>query len=199
VVVAVVVLVAYVLWIGLQDWLMKVWIADAAVLVLPHWFSGIRRILKNDPLVIKVENLLAIIDLWENVRQDGEVLTVQMEVCTGKSGEIPKDAKLILRPGGADDTFLGLQVQVTINNVQGKDYPYLYCVLVARHEFGLLDRLDLDPPTKIIAEPKREEQVDIVVIRQHTTKQSGYHTKRSACARIFTYALTETRRLFPSA
>lgn len=188
--------IAYVFWVREQDWLMTVWIVDAVVLVVPHWFSGIRRILTNDPLAVKIDNLLAVMNVWEGLRKDGEAMVPQMQIRTGKTGELPHDAKVILRFADADDSFLGMQIQVSLNNVQGKDYPYLYCVLVARHEFGLLERLKPEPPSGIVAEPKREQDVDIIVIRQRTTKTKGYHTKPATCTWIFMYALNEARTLF---
>ena len=33
--------------------------------------------------------------------------------------------------------FLGVQVQVALNNVQGTDYPYLYAVVLGKGEFVL--------------------------------------------------------------
>jgi len=187
--------VAYLLWLNDQDWLMRVWLADTAVLILPHWVTGVRRILKTAGLVIKIEHLLKIMDLWEDLKRNGEQMLPQMEVRCGKEGEMPLDAKLILRFEPLGEHFLGLQVQVSINTVQGHDYPYLYCVMVARKAFGLLEKAELKPPEGIVVEPKAQDDVEVIVIRQRTTKTSGYHTKPADCARIFLYALNETRRL----
>jgi len=86
---------------------------------------------------------------------------------------------------------------VTANRVQGSDYPYLYCVLVARPGVRMLELLDPEPPSNIVAEPdhKPDEDIDILVIRQRTTKTSGYHTDSAACQAIFLYALGLCREL----
>lgn len=176
------------------DRLADVWVIDCAVLLLPHWFTGVRRVLTNAPLVVKLENLLAVFDDWERDRREGETMAPQIEILVGKAGEMPRDAKLIFRPAGASADFLGLQVQVTLNNVQGSDYPYLYAVLVARPAYGLLRRRLPPPLGPLVVEPKSENGVDIIVIRQRTTKTSGYHTPPRVCRTIFAFALAAARQ-----
>ena len=56
----------------------------------------------------------------------------------GRRGKYPVDARLMLRPAREDATgFLGVQVQVALNNVQGTDYPYLYAVVLGKDAFRL--------------------------------------------------------------
>ena len=92
---------------------------------------------------------------------------------------------------------MGLQVQVVLNRVEGSDYPYLYCVLVARPSLGMRDRLEYEPSKGIVTEADRKEadNVDILVIRQETTETGGYHTDTAACRRIFLFALSLCRQL----
>jgi hypothetical protein len=188
---------ALVLMAAGQEWLAMACVLDSLVLLLPHWITGVRRILTNDPLTIKVKLLLTIIRSWESVRREGETIHPQMQVLHTPKGEMPNDAKLLLRFEKLGDEFLGLQVQVTANRVQGSDYPYLYCVLVARPGLRMRERLKATPPSNIVAEPDRKpaENIDILVIRQRTTKTSGYHTDSAACQAIFLYALGLCRKL----
>ena len=191
---------AYRLFDAGYDWLALVCVLDVAVLLVPHWITGVRRILTNDPLVVKIEELLRVMKLWESAPHDGEVMLPQMEVRTTDKGEMPCDAKLVLRLEALGDSFLGLQTQVVLNNVQGRDYPYLYCVLVARPALRILNPTAMGtPPKGIVVEPKHQEadDVDIMVIRQQTTKTKGYHTPPDACAAIFTFALGEARKIRP--
>ncbi len=44
-------------------------------------------------------------------------------------------------PAGGPEEFLGVQIQLSINRVQSRAYPYLYRVLLARQGFGLRERL----------------------------------------------------------
>ena len=186
---------AFALWTRGQEWLAKALVVDVAALLVPHWLTGVRRILTNAPLTVKVRQLLSIVDCWEADRRDGEVMAPQMNVIRGPKGELPRDAKLVLRIEPLGESFLGLQVQVVLNRVQGKDYPYAYCVLVARPELNMLQRLQPRPPGGIVAEPQRDGDVDILVIRNETTKTKGYHTPPPVSRRIFLYALEEARRL----
>ncbi|HUU59452.1 MAG TPA: hypothetical protein VMZ50_07915, partial [Phycisphaerae bacterium] len=194
-VVAAVAAVAYLLWRSDEEWLARAWVLDAAVLLLPHWVTGVRRVLTNDPLTLKVRNLLVILDTWQARAGEGEVMTPQMEVRSGEKGEMPTDAKLVLRWERLGDAFLGLQVQVVLNRVQGSDYPYLYCVLVARPEMNMLEKLAPRPSANIVVEGKRDGEVDILVIRNRTTKTSGYHTPPAVGLAIFHYAWALGREL----
>lgn len=189
--------IAYLLHEEDYNWLAAVWVLDVAVLLVPHWVTGVRRILTNDPLVVKVTELLRVADLWESAPHEGEILLPQMQMRATSQGEIPCDAKMVLKIESLGEAFLGLQVQVVLNNVQGRDYPYLYCVLVARPQLQILEKAGDRPPKDIVVEPKHNEQddVDIVVIRQETTRTKGYHTPPVACIAIFTYALNQARRL----
>jgi hypothetical protein len=196
----VVVVVAFGLYASGQDWAARAWVVDACLLLAPHWFTGIRHILKNAPLTVKASLLLTIIDFWEKSRQDDEMMLPQMEVLAGPKGDLPRDAKLVLRFSRLPDTFLGLQVQIAINRVEGADYPYLYCVLVARPEMEMLSKVESKepPPPRLIVERERKpaDSVDILVIRQDAKAGSrGFHTPPPAAQSIFAYALDLARKL----
>ena len=70
----------------------------------------------------------------------------------GRRGHYPVDARLMARPAREDASgFLGVQVQVAMNNVQGTDYPYLYAVILGKDDFrfpkapGTTDRPRSEP------------------------------------------------------
>ncbi|HIJ64806.1 MAG TPA: hypothetical protein HPP77_02560 [Candidatus Hydrogenedentes bacterium] len=179
--------------------MLPVVIGNAAVMVLPFWVTGVRSILKNDKLIIKAKMLLEIEKAFERFgRQSDEEFQYQLQTAKAKdgSGEVPGDAKAVLAFHEGPPEFLGMQIQVSINSVQGNDFPYFYCVLVARPGLdGMNGNPFSPPPRNVIIEPKRQDDVDIVVIRQRTTKNSGYHTKQPVATRIFFYALEQTRNL----
>lgn len=180
---------------GRNDWLASVLVLDAAALLLPHWVTGVRKILTNAPLTVKVANLLRVYQLWEKDRTADEAMVTQIEVQTAEKGEMPVDAKLVLRLPALGDAFLGVQIQVVLNNVQGKDYPYLYCVLVSRNELQMRTRLSPRPPSGIVTEWQNDDGMDILVIRQATSRTSGYHTDSAAITRIFQFTLAQARAL----
>jgi len=155
---------------------------DGAILILPHWFTGMRR--KWRPVAIReqIGALLHAVHALDSYESPPCQMQPMLRVMGPADRRIPVDARVFIRFPDGPEEFLGLQIQVTLNNVQGTNYPYLYAVLVAKREFGLVehsfDAIDarVSQTRNIIAEADTEEDVDVIVIRQHTTKKSGYHT-----------------------
>jgi hypothetical protein len=184
---------------------------DAAVLILPLWFIGTRDYLRKDKLVIKVEMLEGIMACLKDT-SEVQVYPMLSLVPTESGGKEPEDARLMVKLVGAPKDFYGVQVQLSINSVQGKDYPYLYCVLIAKSGSGLLNGCDeaaaqpersfisgilnaffssggvVGNPT-LVYEPQNAGEVDIIVVRQQTTRQSGYCTPPSAAGTVVEYSL----------
>ncbi|MEE8524134.1 MAG: hypothetical protein V3T72_09405 [Thermoanaerobaculia bacterium] len=106
----------------------------------------------------------------------------------GKRGKYPVDARLMLRPASEDDSgFLGIQVQVALNNVQGTDYPYLYCVVIGKQGFEL-------PQARrgsIVYERGSGDDVEYLVVRQHADKRGGWHTEATDIMHIVRTAVEE--------
>ena len=176
-----------------EEALAKIWVADTVLFFLPHWVTGVRSILKNPPLIIKIENFLGLCDQFEGLREEGEEMEYWLRLAKSSAGEYPIDAKLMLKFKDAPESFLGLQTQIAINDVQGTDYPYLYCVLVAKGDFGLQESAGL--PKGLVAERQSDGDVDVLVIRKRTTQTSGYHTNFPAMLSIFNVSLALARRL----
>ena len=176
--------------------------ANLAVMLLPFWLTGVRFTLKNDRLVVKAKMLLALEDVFNSLlHQPGEVFQYQMVTAPVKKGqgEVPADVKAIVQFQEGPSDFLGIQMQISINSVQGSDYPYFYCVLVARESFGRITEKQLPPPPKnVVLEPSQDGDVVIMVIRQKTTKNSGYHTNQKVAQAIFNYSLGAARQLIRS-
>lgn len=112
-------------------------------------------------------------------------------------GSFPNDVRILLRFKNAPDAFVGLQGQISINAVKSSTYPYFYTVIIARHEFGLFTKyrsvhVELD---NITVETKRTNEVDVIVIRQTTTKTSGYHTDRSVQQYILSKSIEITKKV----
>lgn len=184
---------------------------DAAVLIIPLWFIGTREYLNKDKLIIKIDMLSGLMD---NLKGASEVQVYPMLslVPTGSGGKEPDDARLMVKLVGAPEDFYGVQVQLSINSVQGKDFPYLYCVLIAKHGSGLLDGFRgiagqpersaisgmlnvffssggcVGTPT-LVYEPQSQDEVDIIVVRQQTSTSSGYCTPPYAARTIVDYSL----------
>lgn len=167
----------------LNPWGLRVIGVDGLLLLLPHWITGIRRILVRPKLMVRLDMLRNLLGGAERFLEPHTVhLNVLLE---GAAVRVPKDAKLKVDIAGRDDGFLGVYGQCVINEVQGTSYPYFYVVLVAKRGFGL-ERVAraYDPGQNLVCEFKRQAEVDVLVIRQFTTDQSGYHTDESVALRI---------------
>ncbi|MGI9429821.1 MAG: hypothetical protein ACR2NM_14255, partial [Bythopirellula sp.] len=174
-----------------------VFAADALLLFVPHWISGTRRGWRPVALREQVDALEKALQAIDGYEDPPCQIQPMFEVAGPGDSQTPIGARVFIRfPDGPKD-LLGLQFQVSINDVQGTNYPYLYAVIVARKSFGLLGeplaechrRLPLpDQPRGLlglfgvgkqdylIVEDSSEKDVDVIIIRQYTTEQSGYHT-----------------------
>lgn len=99
-----------------------------------------------------------------------------LEIGGTKEGTVPMDTRLLIKFKNAPEAFIGLQGQISINTVKSRNYPYFYVVLLAKPEFSIFEKLGKHLLDKLTIERKETEEVDVIVIRQHTTKTSGYHT-----------------------
>jgi hypothetical protein len=99
----------------------------------------------------------------------------------------PVNCRMMFRRKDAPDKFIGVQAQVSINRVQGRPYPYLYCCIIARRGFGLRNKIK-SWNRKMVMEWEKDGDVDILVLRQET-KGMGYYTKPREQREIVIYAL----------
>jgi hypothetical protein len=161
----------------------RILVFDAALLLLPHWVTGVRSVLRLPGLLVKVETLRRLLD---DARETLGPHRVQlMMLLRGEETRIPGDLKLRIDPAGKPADLLGLYGQVVLNEVQGRSYPYFYVVLVARRGFGLGETYrELTVPGGITAEFNLQDEVEVLVLRQTTTKTSGYHTEPWAAVGI---------------
>jgi hypothetical protein len=174
-------------FLGLVAWtargMVQILALDGLVLLLPHWITGVRSILVLPNLMIKVRTLQTALRSMKNALEEHEVNL--MILLRGGDAKVPEDLKIKVDIKGQHADFLGLYGQVVINEVKGSSYPYFYTVLVAREGYGMRDAYErYQPPSRITTEFKRQDKVEVLVIRQTTTKTSGYHTERDAVARI---------------
>ena len=184
-------------WVALADSPMRILPVDAAILLLPHWFTGTRRILRLPGLLVKAETLERVLR-EVHPESDGDRVEVFM-LLKGKEHPLPEDVKIRLMPGDAPEEFLGLQGQVVINEVQGKSHPYFYVVLVARPGLGLKELAgEFNPPEGLVKEFSSQEDAEVLVLRQRTTRTSGYHTGPERVRELLETGRSLARRLVAS-
>lgn len=149
---------------------------DALVLFVPHWVTGVRQILTRPQLVIKVDVIREALAALSDELAAHQVHALLL--LEGGDTKVPADVKFKVDVAGHAADFLGLYGQVVLNEVQGTSYPYFYVVLVARRGFGLRALHDaFHPPHGLVKEFKNQRDVEVMVLRQFTTKTSGYHTQ----------------------
>ena len=171
-------------------------VAAAAVLILPLWINGIRTTWNPSELRLKGEALdqarLAVTGEIE-----GELDVVPMlALREGQHGKYPVDARMMLRPSEDDGSgFLGVQVQVAINNVQGTDYPYLYCVVLGKEGFRLpaARHRHTRDGVELVTERGDGDDVSYLVIRQHADKAGGWHTEPEQISSLARIAIEDAR------
>jgi hypothetical protein len=169
---------------------------DFGLLILAQWFSGMRSRFRQADLVIKAEHVVAVMrTMREEVEKEGEP-RVQLRMGGKDAQRAPSDLKLSVHYPEAPAHFLGVQAQIVLNRVQGRPYPYFYAVVVTRQGHGLFAAAkSVELPDGVILETKSQKDVDVAIVRQRTTRTSGYHTKPNVSCRILRTALAIAREL----
>lgn len=170
-------------------------IADIAVLLYPHWFTGVKRITTLPKLVNKIKVYKELMKLFEGDLRTNVVKYLML--LNGKDKKIPADVKMKIEFKDQPEDFLGMYAQIALNNVQGQDYPYFYVVLVGKESSDRLKKMfnSFGLPDGIIKEFKKENEVQIIVIRQYTTNKSGYYTDPVAQKDIFKAGLEAAKKV----
>ena len=164
-----------------------VFVADTVVLLAPHWITGTRRGWRPTELIQQVKSLETALNAIEQFEDPSCQIQPMFQLAGTGENRTPVAARVFIRfPDGPED-FLGVQFQVALNDVQGTKYPYLYAVIVAKKTFGLLETYAssvVRSASSLTVEPSSEGDVEVTVIRQATTKTSGYHTDSAAVRNI---------------
>jgi len=168
--------------------ILRILVIDAMVLLLPHWVTGVRSILVRPKLMVRVDAVRDVLEQSAQVLAEHELNLLML--LSGSSTKIPDDIKFKIDINDHHPDFLGLYGQVVLNEVQGRSYPYFYAVMVARRGFGLeKERYVHRAPPKVTIELNEQDKVEVLVIRQTTTKKSGYHTEPMDAGKILRFAI----------
>ena len=161
--------------------------ADAAVLFLPHWLSGMRRGRRFPVLTLRADLLDAVLKASQADLKDHTVEALFQ--FPEKGAPVPVNTKLRIRRAGMPESFIGMELHVAINDVQGVPNPYGYAVLIAKTgaNLGLLAWEGVR--NGLLAEHKVQPDVEVLVIRQKTSKNGGYRTENRTVLLIVKTAL----------
>jgi hypothetical protein len=175
-------------------------VIDTVIILVPLWLSGMRFILKQPNLAVRVKIILKLFEAFESLKREGEEFKPALKLARDKKNKtVPIDARFTVAFPNTPVGFYGLQAQINLNVVQGSSYPYFYCVLAAKPGFGIFQYKEkIRLADKIICEHQKDSKAEVLVIRQKTTKKSGYQTKDSICAEILKIALAGGRTICQS-
>ena len=175
---------------------------DGGAFLASFLFSGRPLAYKPSALLVKMgafENVLT--PLQQDKHKDIAITPMLLIEKTGNKGKFPSDIRLMVKFSDAPKNFMGMQIQVSINSVGATQYPYLYNVLLAEKGFDFGKRLMRGSCKRLVEgfgnnmtiQVEKPEEVDVLVLRQTTTKTSGYHTNKSAQCMIVGYGLALSR------
>ncbi len=177
------------------DALFRVAVA-APLLFVPLWLNGMRTTWNPSELRKKGDALAVARATIEKAGGKDFDLVPLLALREGRRGHYPVDARLMARPAREDASgFLGVQVQVAMNNVKGTDYPYLYAVVLGKGDFRFpkAPERQVVHGTSLLFEGGRSEGVRYQVVRQHADTHGGWHTDAGQIHGIVTAALDRAR------
>ena len=188
-----------------------VFAADALTLFVPMWIFGRVKTWEPPHMRLRLGQLMHIYKVVStNPKLDFQP---SLQVAKTDKGSVPIDCKLMVKVKDTDPGFMGIQVQTSLNDVQGKKHPYTYCVLIAKPEFGLVRKakqvVEMPPEGGFrvgyfadsnekkerkfarfqgaLVELKKEGDVEIAVVRQKTSG-TGYKTSPDQAMAVFSAA-----------
>ncbi len=180
-------------------------ILDVGFLLLVVLFSGRVSLWTPGNLDVKARVLCGLLEKLE--KRGGFEVFPQLLVGEVRSGKkVPVDARIFAVPEEAPPWLIGIQFQVAINRVQSRPYPYFYAVIVLkpgtlRERFGYSALLstrrafsDLKKACGVedrdlTVEFQKGREVDVIIIRQRTSRNSGFFTDERRAEEIFEEAL----------
>jgi len=170
-------------------------LVDTIILFSGLFLSGNKSAWMPGNLDLKTEILMRLLSKSPPTKDPLLKLVPYLEVGKTKTGSFPNDARMLVRFIEAPESFIGVQAQISINNVKSTAYPYFYAVIVAKPDFKLFDKFGSPILKNITIEHKETGGVDVIVIRQTTTKTSGYHTNESVQEYILSNSINLAKSL----
>ncbi|HEX7320227.1 MAG TPA: hypothetical protein VF399_07720 [bacterium] len=161
---------------GILPFGLTVAVIDTIILFAGLFVSGNKSAWMPNNMDVKTAVVRRLINLPVITKDPSLKVAPFLEIGKTKTGSFPHDTRMLVKFTDAPEAFIGVQGQISINTVKSTVYPYFYTVIIAKHEFDLFKKLGQPELRNITIENKKTEEVDVVVIRQTTTKTSGYHS-----------------------
>lgn len=157
-------------------------VIDTFLIAFPLLLSGQIRLWTPRELAMKVDTFYPIAAAGP---YEGLVLTPYLRFDRDRSGqEIPEDVRLMAELRRNPDDFVGIQLQVAVNNGPQGTVPYLYAVYLCRGQGETYSKIRNSDFGSFITEAGGDGEYGTIVVRQETTG-TGYRTTASDCRRLF--------------
>ena len=164
---------------------------NAFLLLGMQFLSGMRKVHREPDLVFKVDHMLETLREYRRGHTIQGELGAQLLLRKGQENSLPTQAKVTIRYPDAPQGFHGIQMQVVINRVKGAAHAYCYCVVVGGEGSGLIEKTAaVALPAGVIRETQQRKGVEVVILRQRTSRTSGYETKVKKSAAILGAAIS---------
>lgn len=175
--------ILFCLSIGEYELTLGIFTINFLLLFVPHFLSGFKLYDENKKPVFFAEQCLSIADMIASMYPQINVGFMILLVESTKNKSIyPKEVKLKMTMGNSPSSFLGCYGQLSINEIGTASYPYFYTVLIFKPEFDLFEKykkINIENKA-MLKEYSAQKDVEVLVLRQYTTKNSGYHTNNRA-------------------
>jgi hypothetical protein len=165
------------------------------MLFVPHFFTGMKKFDAKNNVVIYAKECMKAASAIQKKFKDADVSFLTLLAPSKKNNAtFPKEVKLKIMMPDAPDDFMGIYGQLSLNAVGSNVFPYFYTVIIYKEGSKLKKKTENIKRLyeAIIYEFTSEKGVEVMVIRQATTKTSGYHTNEGAVNRI----LAETMNVY---
>lgn len=157
---------------------------DMAIIFFPVSWTGVVQLWTPSQLKMKMDRFGTVMQKAK-ASSKSLIVTPYIRLDKDKKGrQIPEDVRLMIEPKRKPEDFLGVQIQVAINNGPNGAVPYMYAVFLCKGKGKTYDQFRKAKYGSLIKEPGGDDEYGFVVVRQKTGG-GGYHTTPDDCIRLF--------------
>ena len=163
---------------------MLIILLDFAIIFFPVSWTGIVQLWTPAQLKMKMVCFNTVIEKAEK-SGGNNIVTPYLRLDKDKEGrQIPEDVRLMIEPRRKPGDFIGVQIQVAINNGPNGAVPYMYAVFLCKGKGDTYDTLSSAEYGSMIKEPGGDDEYGFIVIRQRTSG-GGYNTDINDCKKLY--------------
>ncbi|MBN2444235.1 MAG: hypothetical protein JXJ04_22935 [Spirochaetales bacterium] len=159
-------------------------VLDFCIIFFPVSWTGKVDLWTPIQLKMKMERFKTVLNVAETSAPE-LIVTPYLRLDKDKTGrQIPEDVRLMIEPKRKPPDFIGVQIQVAINNGPNGAVPYMYAVFLCKGKKKTYELLKQEDFGVMVKEPGGDDEYGFIVIRQKTGG-GGYHTDSEDCKTLF--------------